>query len=104
VVRIHSPRPIHIIRWWPEKQPHPVAHPYVYYGHGGSHHHGSVFRPSVVRNLGRQLPRTAAPEGWLRRIDRRRVGTVWVGFFYLWTSDANGRRLLRCQNIKRSKS
>ena len=34
-----------------------------------------------VRNLGRQLPRTAAPEGWVKRIDRRRVGRVWVVFF-----------------------
>src|SRR6202166_353347 len=46
-----------------------------------------------VRNLGRQLPRTAAPEGWVKRIDRRRVGKVWVGFFHLWTTDANGRRV-----------
>ena len=46
-----------------------------------------------VRNLGRQLPRTAAPEGWVKRIDRRRVGRVWVGFFHLWTTDAHGRRV-----------
>ena len=44
-------------------------------------------------SLGRQLPRTAAPEGWVKRIDRRRVGKVWVGFFHLWTTDANGRRV-----------
>ncbi len=46
-----------------------------------------------VRSLGRRLPRTAAPEGWVRRIDRRRVGKVWVGFFHLWTIDADGRRV-----------
>ena len=46
-----------------------------------------------VRNLGRQLPRTAAPEGWVKRIDRRRAGRVWVGFFHLWTTDAHGRRV-----------
>ena len=46
-----------------------------------------------VRSLGRQLPRTAAPEGWVKRIDRRRVGRVWVGFFHLWTTDAHGRRV-----------
>ena len=46
-----------------------------------------------VRSLGRQLPRTAAPEGWVKRIDRRRVGRVWVGFFHLWTTDAYGRRV-----------
>jgi hypothetical protein len=34
-----------------------------------------------VRNLGRQLPRTAVPEGWVKRIDRRRIGRVWVVFF-----------------------
>ena len=27
------------------------------------------------------------------RIDRRRVGKVWVGFFHLWTTDADGRRV-----------
>ena len=46
-----------------------------------------------VRSLGRQLPRAAAPEGWVRRIDRRRAGKVWVGFFHLWTTDADGRRV-----------
>jgi hypothetical protein len=46
-----------------------------------------------VRSLGRLLPRAAAPEGWVRRIDRRRAGKVWVGFFNLWTTDANGRRV-----------
>src|SRR6202049_2553116 len=46
-----------------------------------------------VRSLGRQLPRTAAPEGWVRRIDRRRAGKVWVGFFHLWTTDAIGCRV-----------
>jgi hypothetical protein len=46
-----------------------------------------------VRSLGRQLPRTEVPEGWGRRIDRRRVGKVWVGFFHLWTTDAGGRHV-----------
>jgi hypothetical protein len=46
-----------------------------------------------VRSLGRQLPRTSAPEGWVKRIDRRRIGKVWVGFFHLWTTDADGRRV-----------
>jgi integrase-like protein len=44
-----------------------------------------------VRNLGRELPRTTAPEGWVKRIDRRRVGKVWVGFFHLWTTESDGR-------------
>jgi hypothetical protein len=32
-----------------------------------------------VRRLGRRLPRIEAPEGWVKRIDRRRVGKVSVG-------------------------
>jgi integrase len=46
-----------------------------------------------VRGLGRRLPRTDAPEGWIKKIERRREGKVWVGFFHLWTTDSNGRRL-----------
>jgi hypothetical protein len=46
-----------------------------------------------VRGLGRRLPRTDAPEGWIKKIERRREGRVWVGFFHLWTTDSNGRRL-----------
>jgi hypothetical protein len=45
-----------------------------------------------VRGLGRRLPRTDAPEGWLRKIERRE-GKVWVGFFHLWATDANSRRV-----------
>jgi hypothetical protein len=37
------------------------------------------------------MPGTEAPEGWIKKIDRRREGKVWVGFFHLWTTDANGR-------------
>ncbi|MEO7143229.1 MAG: hypothetical protein ABI165_06950, partial [Bryobacteraceae bacterium] len=44
-----------------------------------------------VRRLGRQLPGAEAPEGWIKKIERRREGKVWVGFFHLWTTDANGR-------------
>ena len=46
-----------------------------------------------VRGLGRRLPRTDAPEGWIRKIERRREGKVWVGFFHLWTTDSNGLRV-----------
>ena len=46
-----------------------------------------------VRGLGRRLPRTEAPEGWIKKIERRREGKVWVGFFHLWTTDANGGRV-----------
>ncbi len=45
-----------------------------------------------VRGLGRRLPRADAPEGWIKKIERRRDGKVWVGFFHLWTIDFNGRR------------
>jgi integrase len=46
-----------------------------------------------VRGLGRHLARTEAPEGWIKKVARRREGKVWVGFFHLWTTDANGRDL-----------
>lgn len=45
-----------------------------------------------LRGVGRQLPRTVPPEGWIRKIERRREGKVWVGFFHLWTRNADGRR------------
>src|SRR6266446_5695343 len=37
-----------------------------------------------LRGLGRRLPRTDAPEGWIKKIERSREGKVWVGFFHLW--------------------
>jgi hypothetical protein len=46
-----------------------------------------------IRGLGHRLPRTEAPEAWLKKIARSREGKVWVGFFHLWTTDANGRRV-----------
>jgi hypothetical protein len=48
-----------------------------------------------VRGLGRRLPRTEAPEGWIKRIERRRQGRVWVGYFHVWTTDADGQRVRR---------
>jgi integrase len=48
-----------------------------------------------VRGLGRLLPRTEAPEGWVKKIDRQRGGKVWVGFFHIWTAEANGYRVRR---------
>ena len=45
-----------------------------------------------VKGLGRRLPRTDAPEGWIKKVERRRQGKVWVGFFHLWVTDANGGR------------
>ncbi len=46
-----------------------------------------------VRGLGLRLPRVDAPEGWIKKVERRREGKVWVGFFHLWSTDANGRRV-----------
>ena len=46
-----------------------------------------------IRGLGRRLPKAEAPEGWIRKIERRREGKVWIGFFHLWTTDAQGRRV-----------
>src|ERR1700733_15271131 len=67
-----------------------------------------------IRGLGRRLPKAEAPEGWIRKIERRREGKVWVGFFHLWTTDAQGRRVrtkkkrcserLRRQSTRRSRS
>jgi hypothetical protein len=45
-----------------------------------------------VRRLGRGMPSTQAPEGWIKKIERHREGKVWVGFFHLWT-EAKGRRV-----------
>lgn len=48
-----------------------------------------------VRGLGRRLPRTEAPDGWVKKVDRQREGKVWVGFFHIWTPEANGGRVRR---------
>jgi len=45
-----------------------------------------------VRGLGRRLPGSEAPEGWIKKIERRREGKTWVGYFHLWSVDVNGRR------------
>ena len=31
-----------------------------------------------IRGLGRRLPKTEAPEGWVKKIERSREGKVWV--------------------------
>ena len=48
-----------------------------------------------VRGLGCRLPRTPAPEGWIKKMDRQREGKVWVGFFHIWTTEATGCRVRR---------
>ena len=45
-----------------------------------------------ARGFGRRLPQTDAPEGWVKKVNRRE-GKVWVGFFHLWTTDAQARRV-----------
>jgi hypothetical protein len=46
-----------------------------------------------VKGLGRRLPGTDAPEGWIKKVERRRQGKIWVGFFHLWVTDTSGRRI-----------
>ena len=46
-----------------------------------------------IKGLGRRFPQTDAPEGWIKKVERRRQGKVWVGFFHLWVTDADGRRV-----------
>ena len=46
-----------------------------------------------VGGLGRRVPRTEAPEGWIKKIGRCREGKVWVGFFHLWSIAENGQRV-----------
>jgi integrase len=48
-----------------------------------------------VRDVGRRLPLTEAPEGWVKKVNRHREGKVWVGFFHIWTTEANGSRVRR---------
>jgi predicted Holliday junction resolvase-like endonuclease len=46
-----------------------------------------------IRGLGRRWQKSGAPEGWIKKIERRREGKAWIGFFHLWTTDAQGRRV-----------
>jgi len=45
-----------------------------------------------LRGVGRKTPGSTAPEGWVKKVERRREGKIWVGYFHLWTVDENGRR------------
>jgi len=44
-----------------------------------------------IRGLSRRLPKAEAPEGWVKKIERRE-GKIWVGFFHLWTTNEQARR------------
>ena len=49
-----------------------------------------------VRHIGRKpqperLIGAAAPEGWIKKVDRPREGKVWVGYFHLYVADPFGR-------------
>src|SRR5229473_2442600 len=46
-----------------------------------------------VKGLGGRLPLTDAPEGWIKKVERRRQGKLWVGFFHIWVTDTSGRRI-----------
>ena len=53
-----------------------------------------------VRHIGRtpqpeKLTGSAAPEGWIKKIDRPREGKVWVGFFHLYVADPSDRAVRR---------
>jgi hypothetical protein len=43
--------------------------------------------------LGSACHSAEAPEGWIKKIERRREGKLWVGFFHVRTTDANGGRI-----------
>jgi hypothetical protein len=73
-------------------------HPAATFDAGQEERHAGPLGQPVdfdVRGLGRRLPPTEAPEGWIKRIERPREGKVWVGFFHVWTMDTNGRRVRR---------
>jgi integrase len=63
-------------------------------GQGGGHESSPLGKAIDfdVRGVGRRLPGPNAPEGWVKKIARRREGKVWVGYFHLWSVDASGRR------------
>jgi integrase len=48
-----------------------------------------------LRSIGRSLPRTDAPEGWVKKVNRAREGRVWVGYFHVWEGTLDGRRIRR---------
>jgi hypothetical protein len=48
-----------------------------------------------IRSIGRSLPRTDAPEGWVKKVNRAREGKVWVGYFHVWEATPDGRRVRR---------
>lgn len=53
-----------------------------------------------VRHIGRmpqpeKLLGTAAPEGWVKRVDRPREGKVWVGYFHLYVAARSGQTVRR---------
>ncbi len=51
--------------------------------------------PFKVQSIGRSLPRTGTPEGWVKKVDRSREGKVWVGYFHVWETRPNGGRVRR---------
>jgi integrase len=46
-----------------------------------------------IRRLGPLLPETSPPQGWVAKMDRPRVGKVWVGFFHISTTSRDGQKL-----------
>ncbi len=46
-----------------------------------------------IKRVGPSLPRLATPEGWVKKIERAREGKVWVGYFHVWETAPDGRRV-----------
>jgi hypothetical protein len=48
-----------------------------------------------IQSVGPSLPRVEAPEGWVKKVERAREGKVWVGYFHVWETATDGRRVRR---------
>ena len=48
-----------------------------------------------IQSVGPGLPRAESPEGWVKKVDRPREGKVWVGYFHVWETAADGQRVRR---------
>lgn len=50
-------------------------------------------RDVEVKSIGPRLPRVEAPEGWIKKVDRAREGKVWIGYFHVWETAPDGKRV-----------
>jgi integrase len=49
----------------------------------------------AIQRIGPSLPRSEAPEGWVKRVERAREGRVWVGYFHVWETREDGQSIRR---------